>query len=175
VNQVAHFEMLDPSEIAETSREGYKAGQPGSAKAALRVQESSSFLYNPTSFLSSPASMSGIRFDALDWPSDTPNHAHQHSENNTVAEEISGFTFPARALIALLVPLQLDYFFSTRNQHNICHSNKQTVLARTWPNWRLFVEVPNCIGIMQECIAFQLIWISLEHRLVHPSSRASCV
>jgi hypothetical protein len=27
---------------------------------------------------------------------------------------------------------------------------------------RLFVEVPNRIGIMQECITFQLIWISLE-------------
>jgi hypothetical protein len=27
---------------------------------------------------------------------------------------------------------------------------------------RPFVEVPNGTGIMQECIAFQLIWISLE-------------
>jgi hypothetical protein len=128
VNQVVRFEVLGPSEIAETSREGCKAGQPGSAKAASRVHESSFVSYNPTSFLSSPTSMPGVLFDALDWPLDTPNRTHQHPENNTVGAEVSGFTFAARILITLLVPLQVDYFFPTRNQHNICHSNKQTVL-----------------------------------------------
>jgi hypothetical protein len=50
-------------------------------------------------------------------------------KNNTVAEEMSGFTFPVRALLVALVPSQLDYFFSTRYQHNTYHSNKQTVLV----------------------------------------------
>ena len=32
----------------------------------------------------------------------------------------------------------------------------------TWTKSRLFVEVPNCLRITQERVAFQLIWISLE-------------
>jgi hypothetical protein len=40
--------------------------------------------------------------------------------------------------------------------------SQQLSFLTTWTNGRLFVEVPNCMAIMQECIAFQLIWISLE-------------
>ena len=33
-------------------------------------------------------------------------------------------------------------------------------ISRTY--CQLFVEVPDCMEIMQECMAFQLIWISFE-------------
>jgi hypothetical protein len=65
--------------------------------------------------------------------------------------------------IAAFHPMARCFRRSCRTlQRGLVRGDRPACPQTAWLNSRPFVEVPNCIGTMQECIAFQLIWISLE-------------